>query len=319
MLKSHIRRGILLFCILLVPALSAQQLRFEAVMTGRVVVGCMILPISFSAVQWVNPDRLYTDPNTTSETRSVTSAPGLPVFALRDGDIINLQPDGTHTVILAGSFYALTVAPSGRFFATTGTDLSVISSAGVLEATYPLPGATPVSALVAVASDGCTVYYRKSSSIGRVNGCTGAPLSDFMAINISDLYDIHPLPNGQVLIARTNGVDLHDASGSLIRNVANIADYGFDPLLYAPYQVAATPDGQVVWMAILNGCEEMGSLVRVAIQDGHELSRVDAETSTANGLVIGTATTAGVPTAGNLALAAFAIVLACTGALLLRR
>lgn len=317
MLKSHICRGALALFLLLVPALAAQQeVRFEAVMTGRAVFGCMILPITYSVVQWVSPNQSQT--GLTNDVRSVTSASGLPVYALRDGDIVTIEPNGTHTLILAGSFHALTVTPGGRFFALSGSNLSVITSAGVVEATYPLPGLSAPD-LIAVASDECTIYYRRGSAIGRFNGCTGAALSDFMAIDPWDLFDIYPLPNGQVLVAKGLTVDLHDASGTLIRTVASVVDYGFEALVYVPYQIATTPDGQVLWMAILQGCEEMGSLVRVDMRDGRELSRVDAEMSTANGLVIGNATTAGIPTTSNVALLALTIALAFSALFLLRR
>ena len=318
MKKNHVRTGILIAVVVLVPALvlAQQQPRFEAVLSGARMLGCVIiLPVGFQAVEWVNPDRVEED----SDVLMVASSPGLPVFAVRSGDIVTLQPDGTYAPFANPTFnpLAITVAPTGRVFtASNGPTLTVFSPAGVEEASYPLPGLDQL--IIAAAPDGCTIYYDKAGAIGRINGCTGAVLPDFASGDLEWLFDIYPLLNGQVLIAIDNGVRLYDAAGNFVRNVADVSLYGFDSQ-YFPLQVATTPDSQILYLAISDGCSD-AFLVRASMRDdGRELSRRPIQVNAANGLVIGAASTMDAPTASEAALMLLAVVLGLSGVLLLRR
>ncbi|HYC61279.1 MAG TPA: hypothetical protein VEK79_17120 [Thermoanaerobaculia bacterium] len=326
MRKSHLRATVLIAVVVLVPAvLLAQQQRFEAVISGGQVLGaCFILPLRIPVVEWVNPNRV----EESTEVDMVASAPGQPVFALRSDQIVILQPDGTHTVFAAGGGATrLSVAPTGRVFTIDFSEsLSVISPAGVQEAVYPLPGASDFT-LIEAAADGCTIYYLKSSTIGRFNACTGMPLSDFAPIpaippfGFEQVFDIYARPNGEVLIAIGDEIVLHDVAGNVIRTVADISMYGFGSTDYAPAQIALTPDGQVLWIAITDICNPSNAfLLRASMRDdARELSRRPLQLNDANGLVIGSAPTLDAPTASETALLLLAVALAFGGVFLLRR
>lgn len=321
MKKNHVRACFITAIIaLVVPAVlfAQQQPRFEAVLSGRNVFGCFILPLTTAVLEWVNPDRV--EDNTAVDM--IASAVGQPVFALRSGQIVTLQPDGTHATFAPApsNSFALTVATTGRVFvANNGPTLTVFSPAGVQEASYPLPGLN--YPILAVAADGCTIYYGKSDAIGRINGCNGTVLSDFATFGIVQLWDVYPLLDGSVLIAVNDEVLLYDAAGTPVRTVADVSLYGFDPQEgFAPMQVATTPDSQILYLAIMNGCTSEAFLVRASMRDdGRELSRRPVQMNTANGLVIGTASTMDAPTASETALMLLGVVLALSGVLVLRR
>ena len=322
MKKNHVRACFLTAVIaLVVPAvlLAQQQPRFEAVLSGRMIFGCFILPFITDVLEWVNPDRVEEG----TPVEMVASAVGQPVFALRSGQIVTLQPDGTHTTFAPApsSPFSLTVATTGRVFvASDGPILTVFSPAGVQEASYPLPGLLFQDSALAVAWDGCTIYYGKPNSIGRINGCTGAVLSDFTTLPpFTPLNDIYPLRTGEVLLALADDVVLHDASGNFIRTVVDISTYGFSTEHFA-MQVATTADEQVLYIAIGDGCFEDAFLLRALIRDdARELSRRPIQMNSINGLVIGTASTMDAPTASETALMILAIALALGGVFLLRR
>ena len=328
MSKQHIRVTGLTAIVALVPAvLFAQQQRFEAVISGRQVFGvCFILPFATSVLEWVTPDRV----EESTEVDMIASAPGQPVFALRSGQIVTLQPDGTHTVFAAAPAGAavIAVAPTGRVFILdfSGANLTVFSPAGVQEAAYVIPGAAGFN-VIEVAADGCTIYHLKNGAIGRFNGCTGAALSDFAPIpplvpfGFEEVADIHPLPSGEVLIAVGDEIVLYDVNGNVVRTVADISMYGIDTDEFSPAQVALSPDGQVLWIAIMNICQLEGAvLLRASMRDdARELSRRPIQLNDANGLVIGTASTMDAPTASETALMFLAIALGLGGVFLLRR
>jgi len=320
MRKKHIRAWVLIAVTFLIPAAVAQQQpSFEAVLSGRNVFGCVILTFYTPVLEWVSPDRV--EDNTA--VHMIASAVGQPVFALRSGQIVTLQPDGTHATFATApsDSFSLAVATTGRVFVVgSGPTLTVFSPAGVQEAAYPLPGSA-FSDVLAVASDGCTIYYQNASSISRIDGCTGAVLSNFTAIPaLTQLNDIYPLRTGEVLIALGDDVVLYDAAGNVIRTIADIADYGFDPDQFEALQVATTTDEQVLYIAIGDACFNEAFLLRALIRDdARELSRRQIQLNDINGLVVGTASTLDAPTASETALLFLAIALAFGGVFLLRR
>lgn len=308
---NHIRSAGLVLALLAMPTLRAQQPRFEAVVAGGAVACISVLPPFTAAIEWMVPDAGFPG----SQADDLASAPGQPVYAASSGNVYTILPDGTRTLFFNGvpAVSAITVASTGRVFARSATTLAVISAAGVLETTYPLPDAT---GMIAVASDGCTLYYQKTASIGRINGCTGALLSDFAPLPAL-FTDLYPLPNGTVLVSSETTIVLHDPSGIVIRTIANRTDYGFDTERLFK-QVAASPDGRILYVAV-EGCDP-GILLTASMQDGFELSRRSLEyTTTINALVVGSASAPGVPTASETALLILAIVLALGGAFILKR
>ncbi|HEV7764936.1 MAG TPA: hypothetical protein VGQ76_08050 [Thermoanaerobaculia bacterium] len=303
------------------PTVWAQQPRFEAVVAGQSVFGCMILPLSTPTVDWFTPDAHSIEPQPNS-IRDLASSPGRPVYAVAGGKIFTIQPDGTRALFFdsATSLQAVTVASNGRIFARAATTLSVISSAGVLEATHALPSAL---GMIAVANDSCTIYYDTfGPQIGRINGCTGVVLPDFPPM-LSSFMDLHPLPNGNVLIATDSAIVLYDVSGSVIRTIATTADYSLSDV-YSFQQVAASPDSQTLYIAAMNWCGDTpgpSSLLLTALmEDGSEQSRREMpNTNAALALVVGSASFAGVPTTSETALLILALVLAFGGAFILKR
>jgi hypothetical protein len=243
------------------------------------------------------------------------------VFALADSNVVTLQPDGTRSVFIAGvSGDSLAIAPTGRAFVGGGSQVAVYSPSGVSEGSHALPGRALSSAVLAVGADGTTVYYEKPASIGRIDGITGEVLTDFAPMD-SYVHDIFPLPNGQLLVARQFLVVLHDVNGAVVRTVADLRSYGFDPDdLFGAHQIATTPDGQNLWIAAMPECGSGATLLKVSLATGAKRSRRSVEEiSSANGLVVGNAVTADLPLASPPTFLALALVLACTGALLLRR
>lgn len=323
MKRAHTGRavGLLLILALLLPAAGQTQQPFEVALSGYSVGGCFFLAFPLpSSILWVNPDRVgFSD----SDVIAIASAAGQPVFALLTGStpkVATIQPDGSRAPFFnappgfGGS--AIAVAPTGRVFLNVAAGLAVISPAGVHEATYPMPGRNSDS-VIAAAPDGCTVYYAKLLSVGRINGCTGAVLADFSSLTTS-VSDIHPLSNGQVLIASGSNVVLHDASGAAIRTIASLPDYDLPG--HTADQIATTPDEQILWIAAMAGCDNGGYLLRVSMSDGRELSRVNTgNISIGTGLVVGNATAEAIPTASAFSLCVLAALLALGGAMLLRK
>lgn len=302
----------LLLLLLAATSVQAQQ-PFEAAVSGDSVHGCYILPVSFSGVEWIDPDRLETP----TDIAMIASRDGQTVYAVLKGPgarIVKVEADGTRTPFFqdpASSAWALDVGPDGRLFVAmfiAGTyQLGVISPAGVFETSYPMPGAS-YSTSLAVADDGCTVYYFGYSGMRRINGCTGAVLSDFLIPppGTSSVRDVDPLPNGQVLVAIDDRVDLYDAAGTLIRTVASLPSYGLT--LPEVGQVIADNHGSQVWLTA-SGCDSQGQLLRVSFSTGAELSRREIELNTPTALILGAARTNDLPI-GNGALLILALGIA---------
>jgi hypothetical protein len=155
--------------------------------------------------------------------------------------------------------------------------LGVISPAGVLEASYPMPEAS-VDTSLAVGDDGCTVYYFTYDRMRRMNGCTGAVLPDFLIPpSPSNIFDVDPLPNGQVLVAIDDRVDLFDAAGTFVRTVASLSSYGLEG--WTVGQVIADASLSQVWLT-KSGCDAEGELLRVSFANGAELSRLQLNINT---------------------------------------
>lgn len=297
------------------PAAMAQQ-NFDAVVSGvDVFGGCFILPYSESVVQWVNPLRVeYGD------VEMVASADGRRVLALMRANplrIVEIRPDGSQLPFFNGqadtpSGVSMTIASNGRVFVSTAsvtTVLARISAAGVLEATYPLPGSN-----IAVGPDGCTIYYFTSNGIiRRMNGCTGAALPDF-ATPAGAVEDIEVLPSGQVLVSAGTQVSLYDTTGALVRVVADLNSYG----LTDRYATAIAERGGVLFIAAVDPCDAAFSvLLRVGLADGSEISREELFMTNANAIVINAAALA-IPTLGEVAFALLVFALAAAGALMLK-
>lgn len=200
-------------------------------------------------------------------------------------------------------------------------DLDRLSAAGVLEASYPFPAVSRGPGFD-VAPDGCTVFYasiagdRIGGRIHRFDGCTGTALPDF-ATTPRMVNDLEVQPDGRVLVATDANVFLYRADGTLERTVvASVAAYGFDALRTVIDQVSLRQG--VLWLTPNDPCGE-GTLLRVSFADGTELSRRrPSVVHVTYHLVVGSASLAAVPTAGEGGLSLLALALAAGGVLLLR-
>ena len=271
------------------------------------------------------PDMERTDRTLVDDVRTLVDAGNDRVFAqVGDSAIVRLSADGSSLPFFAGipdSFIrGLAAVPGSRVFLTLGgtggSRLAVVSSAGTLEAVHPLP-VTPNGAVLGVAADGCTVHYATHTVIGRINGCTGALLSDFAAV--PDATDIEPQPNGDVLVSIADRVLLYSAAGTLLRTVATISSYpGLDRVAF---QEVALADG-VLWISAGTVCRN-GAILRVSFSTGAEVgARIEHLFSVGEGtgLVVGRAHSAAapIPTAGEWALMLLTLALAAGGASVLR-
>lgn len=308
-------------CLLAAAAAAAQQ-PFEAVIAGRRVDGCRILPLVRQGVEWVNPDRVEAD----SDISALASGDGRRVFATVEGTpyrVVRIEPDGTRTPFFTGpSGFALavTVADDGRVYVLVGglitglLRIDRISPAGVLEASVVAGGGTDG---FDVASDNCTIYYGRGTTIRRFDACTGTELPDF-ATTPQDVTDLEVQPDGRVLVAVEGSVLLYSAAGALVRTVTTVAAHGLDPSRFTAEE-AALRDG-TLWVAITNACDtsEGGHLLRLSFDTGAVISRdVLSYLNGANSMVIGAAA-ASIPTLAEMALALLALALAAGGALVLR-
>jgi hypothetical protein len=313
----------LLIAVLIVIAAPAQaQQPFEAVVSGARVFGCGIVPFITPGIQWYTPDRQ--DPG--SDIRTIASGDHQRVFALLFGGtggeirVVELFPDGTRAPYFTGVPGAfpstIAVASTGRVFVTYGANLAVISPAGTLEATYPL---TATAESTAVGPDGCTLFYRTGQDVRRINGCNGALLPNFVT-GLADIHDIHPLQNGQVLLAVDDSVRLYDASGAFVRTVFTLPEPEFSGRFVD--EIATTPDDGVLYLTPVQSCEfgQTESLLTARLSDGELLSRRLLVLNRASGLVVGMlGMPADVPAAGTAALLGLTITLACAAVWVLRR
>ena len=306
---------ILLVLAVLAPLAAAAQQPFEVAVSGASVIGCEIIPLSDSKVEWFNPN-VVDDVNATA----IASGDGQRVLALLSGSpvrVVQLSPDGTQTPFFngfAGQFgLDIAVAITGRVFVWVGGPprpmLAVLSPTGALEATYALPNV----AFLAVGPDGCTLFYFDSGVIRRINGCTGAPLPDFATVS-GFITDLAPLPTGELLVARSGDVLLYDASGALVRTVGTVASYGFTS---ETVNQIAVRNG-VVWIAVANICDPSGTVLQVSLDSGAELSRRFLHMNSVSAIVIGTAAEATIPTLSEMMLMLLVLALAAGGALVLK-
>jgi hypothetical protein len=297
--------------VVLVATLASAQQPFDIVLSGALAPAvCRITPIVTPAVEWIGPGRVDAQ-----DVQQIASADGRRVFGIKeDTRIFVLTPDGEEQLFFAGIpgqlGLGLAVASSGRVFARMrsglATSLAVISPTGVLENTYPVPEFD-----FAADPDGCTLFFSKENGVGRMNGCTGAPLPDLIAM--PDVREIVALADGQVLVATWSSVVLVSASGSIVRTVATLDTYGLGDKFVG--QIAARGDS--LWIAVPDLCANQTMLLQVSLTDGAELSRREVELDFVNAIVIG-AISAPIPTVSEWALLALAAALAAGGAVVLR-
>jgi len=266
------------------------------------------------AVQWYTPNLIEYE-----NVVAIASGDGRRVFALVSGapvEIVEIRPDGSEIPFYQGSpgsaAISMAIASDGHMFLANGGPTSAlmrISPAGVLEGSYPL-----TSDNIAVGADGCTIYYRTGSNdIRRINGCTGAALPDF-ANGLLWINDFLELPDGQVLVASGDQVNLYDATGMFVRTVASLASYGLENR----DAHAITVRNGVLFIAATDWCVvEDSVLLAIALSNGDELSRRPLAMTSARAIVAA-ANGPTIPTLSEMALALLAFVLAAGGALVLK-
>ncbi|HEU4889430.1 MAG TPA: hypothetical protein VFV49_16215 [Thermoanaerobaculia bacterium] len=313
----------LLLVFLLVPVLEAQAFR---VAVSGLTAGdaCIILPIAFPRVVWLNPDVMRDDPVT------IASGDGERVLGLLDTlgiSVVEVFPNQAPQPFFSGlpgqQGHAIAVAPNGRVFVSYSSPaapafrgLAVISPTGTLEATYPLPASTLThdEAEIAVMPDSCTVLFAQSGGIGRINGCTGAPLPDFVATG-GTVHDIQPLPAGDVLVAIDQNIELFNGAGGFVRTVANLSSYSDFAPTDQPEEVAFF--GGFVWIVGTRGLCAGATLLRISLADGTELARSPVALDLANGLVVGAAT-GDIPTLSPVLLILLTLSLVIVGTFMMR-
>jgi hypothetical protein len=308
------RLGAVLFLVTVALGSDAQQ-PFRAALSGELRGGCDITPISFPRLQWVAPDHVD---YVTDVFQIASSGNNDHVFALVLAPvltIVRIQPDGTRTPFyqqpgVSASTFA--VAPDGRVYLPlhdgAGFRLAIISAAGVLQTTLPLPVTEHPYATVA-AHDGCTVFLLENlgTHIRRFNACTGVMLPDIFPGHYA--VDVAPLPNGQILLAEEKKANLYDANGVFIRTVATVpASVSSESI----GQVAVSNDLRDVWLTA-SGCGIQGVLLRFSFSTGMLISEYELALNSPNALVIGSATS-DVPL-GPHALILLAIALAAVAVL----
>lgn len=319
---KNVRLGPLLLLLFVTLGTQAQQ-PFRAALSGRDTRGCSIIPISFRHLEWF-PTRVEFATNVAyiaadGNDRVFGLLLGPPASGLR---IVRVQPDGTQTPFyqdLDAIALSFAVTRDGRVYVPLRTGgsffLAVISPAGVLEATHPLP-ITEHPYSTAVAYDGCTVFFTDfgSTTISRFNACTGTPLSNLVVA--APVQDVEPLANGQILLAQNQNANLYDANGVFIRTAASLPTYGY--FVHGEEfigQLAVDSSMADLWLTV-SGCDITGELLRVQFNSGSEMSRADISLNEPNALVLSSvnAATSDVPLSPN-ALLLLAVALAAVAVL----
>ncbi len=310
----------LLLSVLATPV--AAQIHFEAVISGHnAQIQFFISAPAMPWVQWINPNV-----DQAGLPFAVASADSLEVFGLSANGVFRVTPNGAVPLfnLPAGQFgQAIAVSTNGLIFVSTRTfvpttrRLLVFTSTGTLQATYVLAVSDDVDVMI-VGADGCTVFYAEGNVIHRINGCTGAALPDF-ATTGGTVHDIFPTAGGQFLVTSGSDVLLYDGSGTLVRTVATISSYTSDASL-SPGQIALGADGQTLWMTTTGpSCVTEPFLLRLAFDDGEELSRQDINIDATTGLILSAnGPGAAIPTTGTLALIFVALMIAAAGVVVLR-
>lgn len=310
----------LLIVFLLVPVLQAQAFRVAISGSSANFLGCDFMPPGFYRVVWLSPDATRDDPV------EIASGDGKRVLGLIDDGGVsvvevfpNQAPEPFFSGLPAEQGLAIAVAPNGRVFVLYSSGppagLAVISPAGALEATYPLPAGTLADgAEIAVMPDSCTVLFAQSGGIGRINGCTGAPLPDFLA-TAGTVHDIQPISADEVLVAIDQNIVLFNAAGGFVRTVADLSSFsgigpGADPQELAFF-------GGFVWVAVTRGICTEGTLLRLSLADGTELGRSPLALDFANGMVAGAAT-GDIPALSPALLILLALSLVIVGTFMVR-
>lgn len=319
-------RTILALAVITLPIIAtAQGQSFEVAVSGA-YAACAIPESNFpGGIQWFNPDSVQAD-----GAFSIASDGGN-VFG-----VVNTFPStfrvqyypepASPVTIYSSSGYSVSsiAASRGRIFLSAralpggvNAFLLVLSPDQVLEATYPMAFSDDLAA----AFDGCTLYHWSRDdpdTIGRINGCTGAPLAPF-ATFAEPIFDVHPLTDGTVLVAAGTAIHQLNAAGVIIRTIP-LSNFTFDaPYGAFPLEVALSAD-RVLYIAVGNDCDmDQPLLLRVAFDTGLELSRRPLEFGIANGMVLGPASHAPVPTLGDVGLLLVTIAIAAVGLIALRR
>jgi hypothetical protein len=313
----------LLVAVLFVPAAVAQQDVFEVVVSGIwAPEACLIVPRIHPALQWFSPDRLDLD-----------SAPGITAIASPDHRrvfgilavnrvvVVTTSLSGVRTPFFDGLPGAISqsiaVAPGGRVFVrylqAGMRRIAVISAAGALEATYALPNQGTGNA-IAVASDGCTIYYAAGGVIACFDACTGTALSDFAMVAANDFA---LLPDGSAVVTSGSDVRLYNAGGAFERILANVIALGFPPD-YIAVSVAVTADGERLYVTAEGVCTDPAFRAELNFETGALLSRRELTMTSSFDIVAG-AGAAAIPTASETALLALAITLALAALSILKR
>lgn len=288
---------------------------FRAAVSGRNLWCFVATPYETSPyLQWLRSDGESFDVE--AGFFHIDSADGWNVFATVGGEIIRVAPNGwrvpffSHPTLRAGP---VALAPSGRIFVVLHqspglTFLGVISPDGVLIATHPLPYNSAWA--IWDAGNDCNVFYRRANyTIARFDACAGVALPD---LPMPWFADLEVLPNGEFLVATSNRVNLYDSMGTFVRTIVELPGGSFIE------QVAISPHGDRVAYA-LGDCTQPSQVVMVAFADGSELSREYIEINMPNGLVLGAAEPAPIPTTNEIALLILTLTLASAAVSLLRR
>lgn len=166
---------------------------------------------------------------------------------------------------------------------TTGGGLEEFTSDGTPLATYyPTPNTRGVD-WIALAGDGCTLYYTSESTVvDRFNICTGQQLSEFASLPVGwACYQLAIRPNGQMLVACSTGVVLLNANGS-VAHIYPAYSLGIDTSQYQLYSLALNVDNTSFFVSGIgadgNNFPETKA-IKVDIASGNVLGTVGGNTN----------------------------------------
>lgn len=126
--------------------------------------------------------------------------------------------------------------------------------------------------------------------------------------------------NGEVIVASYRSVGLYDSAGN-VRTLVDLNALGYNTSEYSVEQIALSPDGASVWVA-LGGCFKSPVFLVASLADGSVFRSPLSDRSYnsymnfVTGMVVGTPVA--VPALGPLALSLLAVALAAVGAAIIR-
>jgi hypothetical protein len=246
--------------------------------TGGFPGGDVFVSVGNGFVQERQPDGTLVQTLNTGKGGETTglafdSARNLYVTAFTASDVVKFDPSGS----VVGSFGSgYDAHPESILFDASGNayvgqadgsrDVLKFDAGGGSLGSFDVVTGPRGSDHIALAADGCTLYYTSEGSlVKRYNVCTSTQLDDFATGLPSTAYGIRLLPDGGALVADSDAIRRLDSSGTVTQTYDDAADPSVDNLWFS---VALDPGGTAFWA----GDGATGDVYKFKLSDGSVLN-----------------------------------------------